>query len=70
MDKVLQLGPKRLQVSKKVSFIQSSSLMLLIERYHAPVHHAWNVIKQDSTEIGDDEALQIVIKFVEDITRS
>lgn len=55
--------------TKKVP-VESSKFITIVERYHHPIRGAFNVLQNEARDINDDTALQMVIKSINDSTRS
>lgn len=48
--------------------IESPSSMTYVDRYHAPIRHAYKIIKSEAPETDADAALQITVKPMNDST--
>ena len=55
-----------MNISLKMAGIEAHHSIGLIERYHAPLRRAYQVIKEDLPAIGRHEALQMAVKSVND----
>lgn len=49
-------------IQKKPIPVQSFNSMTVLERYHAPIRRALNIIEKECPECRNEEALQMVVK--------
>jgi hypothetical protein len=54
-------------IKVKIVPVEAYNLIGIVERYHSPVRRAYSIISTEIQDIGNDMALQITFKAVNDI---
>lgn len=64
--KVFQSNASLVRIETKSVPIEAPNSFSLVERYHTPVRRALNIIKSETAELSDEEAMQMAVKSVND----
>lgn len=66
MEATFQANTDLLHIRTKFLPVESANSMTIVERYLAPMRRAFNIICKEAPETGQDEALQMAVKAIND----
>lgn len=64
MGTVFQARSGAMSITAKVVPVEAAHSMTVVERYHAPVRRTYRILKHESKYLGEELALQMAIKSV------
>lgn len=66
MGAAFQARSDKLTITTKAVPVKTAHSMTVVECYHAPVHCAYRILKQEANDLDDELALNMTVKSVND----
>lgn len=66
MSRLFQTNAELIHIQTKAVPVESPNSMKFVERYHGPLRRAFNIINSESTDLSNEEALQLSVKALND----